>query len=354
MIFYIGYKKLLTKFSVLKKDPTAESRKKDHIDLAFRSQIGLDLLDNRFYYEPILNGHPTEATDISTHLLGKLFKTPIWVSSMTGGTELAQSINNNLARACGEYGMGMGLGSCRSLLESDARIKDFNMRPLMNDQPLYANLGIAQVGELFASSKENLILELVKKLQADGLIIHINPLQEWLQPEGDIYYESPLDLIKRIIDLDGNLKIIVKEVGQGMGPKSLKALYELPIQAVDFAAAGGTNFAKLELHRASEDQKERYTGLALIGHSALEMVDMVNGLRKQHRNNFLCNETIISGGVTDYLDGYYLTQKLNGTSVYGQASGFLKHAMGNYESLQQHIESPIKGLQVAHQFLSVR
>jgi isopentenyl-diphosphate delta-isomerase len=316
--------------------------------------VGHDMLDNRFYYEPILKGHPTENTDISIHFLGKTLRTPIWVSSMTGGTELANTINSNLAKACGEYGMGMGLGSCRSLLESDARIKDFDMRRLINDQPLYANLGIAQVGELIESGKENQILELVKKLQADGLIIHINPLQEWLQPEGDIYYESPLDLIKRVVDLGDNLKIIVKEVGQGMGPKSLKALYELPIQAVDFAAGGGTNFAKLELHRASEKQKDNYTGLAQVGHSAIEMVDMANSLKKLHAEEFLCDETIISGGVTDYLDGYHLTQKLNGAAIYGQASGFLKHAMGDYEKLQQHIESQIKGLQMAHQFLTVK
>lgn len=272
---------------------------------------------------------------------------------MTGGTELAKTINTNLAKACSEYGMGMGLGSCRAILESNDRIQDFNIRPLIGDQPLYANLGIAQIGELFSAKKEHLILELVKKLQADGLIIHINPLQEWLQPEGDIYYESPLDLIKRTIGLDGDLKIIVKEVGQGMGPKSLKALYELPIQAVDFAAGGGTNFAKLELHRASDDQKERYTGLTQVGHSAIEMVHLANTIFESNAN-ILCNETIISGGVRDYLDGYYLTQRLNKKAIYGQASAFLKHATEDYEALQQHVESQIKGLQVAHQLLIIR
>ncbi len=301
-----------------------------------------------------MNGHPRKDHDISIPFLDKKFDTPIWVSSMTGGTGLAKTINTNLARACGEYGMGMGLGSCRSLLESDERILDFDMRSLMKDQPLYANLGIAQIGELFASSKESQIVELVKKLQADGLIIHINPLQEWLQPEGDIYHESPLDLIKRVIDLDENLSIIIKEVGQGMGPKSLQALYELPIDAVDFAAGGGTNFAKLELHRASEDQKERYTGLAQVGHSALEMVHMANDLSDKYASQFQCKQTIISGGVVDYLDGYYLTEKLNHPAIYGQASGFLKHAMDDYEKLQKHIESQINGLQMAHQFLSVR
>lgn len=311
-------------------------------------------MDHRFYYEPILNGHPTKDHDLSIQFLGKNFSTPIWVSSMTGGTGLAKTINTNLARACGEYGMGMGLGSCRSLLESDERILDFDMRSLMKDQPLYANLGIAQIGELFASSKENQIIELVKKLQANGLIIHINPLQEWLQPEGDIYFDSPLDLIRRLIDLDEDLSIIVKEVGQGMGPKSLQALYELPIDAVDFAAGGGTNFAKLELHRASEDQKERYTGLAQVGHSASEMVQMANGLFDKNEAHFNCKQTIISGGVSDYLDGFYLTEKLTHKAIYGQASGFLKHAMDDYEKLQHHIESQIQGLQMAHQFLNVR
>lgn len=301
-----------------------------------------------------MKGHPSADLDISIQFLGKKFVTPIWVSSMTGGTGLAKTINTNLAKACGEYGMGMGLGSCRSLLDSDERILDFDMRSLMKDQPLYANLGIAQIGELFAANKQTQIIELIKKLQADGLIIHVNPLQEWLQPEGDIYYKSPLDLIRRVIDLDESLSIIVKEVGQGMGPKSLKALYELPIAAVDFAAGGGTNFAKLELHRASEDQKERYTGLAQVGHSALEMVHIANSLTSDQTNQFKCKQTIISGGVSDYLDGYYLTEKLNHSAIYGQASGFLKHAMDDYEKLQQHIESQIKGLQMAHQFLSVR
>jgi len=178
---------------------------------------------------------------------------------------MANTINTNLAKACGEYGMGMGLGSCRALLDSDERLSDFAMRGLIGDQPLYANLGIAQLDELFQANKQQLISELVKKLEADGLIIHINPLQEWLQPEGDIYHVSPIDIVKRVIDLAPDMNIIVKEVGQGMGPKSLEALYKLPIMAVDFAAGGGTNFAKLELHRASQKQQDRYTGLAQVG-----------------------------------------------------------------------------------------
>lgn len=322
--------------------------------MAFKSQVLENQLDKRFYYEPILAGHPHEETDISIEFLGRKLLVPIWVSSMTGGTELAMTINTNLAKACGEYGMGMGLGSCRALLESNERLSDFAMRKYMQDQPLYANLGIAQIEQLIDSGKSNLIPELVKKLEADGLIIHINPLQEWLQPEGDTYHSSPLDLIKKVIDKYPDLNIIVKEVGQGMGPKSLSALYQLPIQAVDFAAGGGTNFAKLELHRSTEEYSASYGGLAQVGHSANEMVELTNRVFSDLGDKVQCNETIISGGIKDYLDGYYSTEKLDGKAVYGQASGFLKHAMKDYETLQEHVESQIKGLKMANNFLTIR
>ena len=273
---------------------------------------------------------------------------------MTGGTALAKTINTNLAKACNEFGMGMGLGSCRSLLDSNDRLSDFAMRPFMLDQPLYANLGVAQIEELIVSNKLHLITDLVDKLEADGLIIHVNPMQEWLQPEGDIYHMAPIEMINHILDKLPQLNIIVKEVGQGMGPKSLKALYSLPIQAIDFAAGGGTNFAKLELFRSEENGKHHFEGLARVGHSASEMVDLVNTIIYELGDKRLCNETIISGGVTDYLDGYYLMNKLNMKSIYGQASTFLKNSMGEYETLRSHIMTQIKGLKMANAFLTVK
>ena len=310
------------------------------------------MLDNRFFYEPAISGHPTADKDISTQMLGKIFKTPIWVSSMTGGTEKAKTINKNLARACGEYGMGMGLGSCRVLLDSDDRLADFDMRSLMGDQALYANLGVAQVEELLHSNKLHLVSELINKLQADGLIIHINPLQEWLQPEGDIYHTSPVELIKKVLDKYPDLKIIAKEVGQGMGPKSLRALYDLPLAAVDFASGGGTNFALLELFRGDEAKMDSNKNIAHLGHSAEDMVDFVNTF--YHQDEMCCHDTIISGGVKDFLDGYFLTNKIITTAVYGQASAFLKYAMDDYEKLQAHVEAQIKGLQLANQLLTIR
>ncbi len=333
-------------------DWNASARKQDHISLAFKSQIAHSEIDNRFYYEPILSAHPKR--DITSFsFLGKTMKVPIWVSSMTGGTALARKINYHLARACGEYGMGMGLGSCRQLLYSNEYFEDFNVRKLIGNQPLFANLGIAQVEKMLFEGAVHQIEELVKRLEADGLIIHVNPLQEWLQPEGDLITRPPIDTISEILQLT-DLKIIVKEVGQGMGYESLKALFQLPLEAIDFAASGGTNFAQLELLRSNAQKQIIYENLAKVGHSAEEMVQFTNLLISELGEKMKCKQVIISGGVKTFLDGYYYINKIQLPAIYGQASTFLKYAQESYEELQAYVEAQVHGLALAKCFLHVR
>lgn len=341
--------------SYIDEDLTASSRKQDHIQLAFQSQISSNTLDQRFYYEPLLAGHPTTTEETSFVFLGKTMQAPLWVSSMTGGTEYANIINHNLARVARDFGFGMGLGSCRGLLTSNQYLQDFDVRDIMGDNlPLYANLGIAQLEQLFDENKQYLILELISKLRADGLIVHVNPFQEWLQPEGDHFQYPPIDTIKRLIDAFPNLPIIVKEVGQGMGYKSLEALFQLPIMAVDFAANGGTNFSKIELLRSDAQKHEIYAKLANVGHSAAEMVEMTNQIIKDLGSKCLCKEVIVSGGIKDFLDGYYLINKLSSPAIYGQASAFLKHAQGNYEELYAYVSTQVEGLKLAKKYLRVK
>ncbi len=335
-------------------DPNAASRKKDHIELAFRSQVGKETLDNRFYYEPLLSAHPEQNSLKPFQFLGKAMRAPLWVSSMTGGTELARTINHNLARACKDFGMGMGLGSCRALLFDDEILPDFDVRHLIgNDLPLYTNLGIAQLEQLIEQNELWRVSHLIGKLQADGLIIHVNPFQEWLQPEGDHFKAPPIETISTILEqLD--LPIIVKEVGQGMGYESLKLLFQLPLEAIDFAANGGTNFSKLELLRSEPIKQEIYGQLANVGHSAEEMVFMTNQIIEELGNKVQCRQVIISGGIKRFLDGYYLINKLNLSCIYGQASEFLKHARGSYEDLYNYVDTQIQGLALANAFLKVR
>jgi isopentenyl-diphosphate delta-isomerase len=324
-------------------------RKKDHIELAFESVVNAQ--DDRFYYEPLFTGHPAEALE-EVPFAGKKLKAPIWVSSMTGGTKEAGIINKNLARACGEFGMGMGLGSCRIILRDDEYLPDFQLRKLMGDYPLYCNLGVAQLEELFESGEENLVSELIKRTETDGLIIHVNPLQEWLQPEGDRFKVSPLETIKRTLDL--GINVMVKEVGQGFGPESLKALMQLPLTAIDFGSHGGTNFSKLEMHRSDKMRHEAYDKIAAWGHSAEEMVGFYNCLTEELGDKNNQSDIIISGGVRDFMDGYYHTSRIHGNAIYGQASAFLKHSRGSYDELAEYVSLQIEGLKLANAFLKLR
>ncbi len=326
-------------------------RKKDHIELAFKSQTGIPDLDARFYYEPVLSKHPSENQIQAIAFGNKTLSYPIWVSSMTGGTAQAKKINENLALACREFGLGMGLGSCRKLIEHPELLPDFDMRELIgNDLPLYINLGIAQIEQWFMQSKQELIKKLVDMLRADGLIIHVNPLQEFMQAEGDRFKNPPIDTIKKVLD-QFSFPVIVKEVGQGMGPESLKALLQLPLQAIEFGAFGGTNFALLELNR-KEGSPSLLAGLAQIGHSAEEMMHYCNALAANEV--IACKQLIVSGGVRDYLDGYYYISKSKIPALYGQASGFLKYAQGSYEDLRYYIQQQIRGLNLAFSFLKVK
>lgn len=328
-----------------------ETRKKDHIDLAFKSQTGRLEIDDRFHYEPMLAAHPAGGLAPFT-FLGREHRLPMWVSSMTGGTKLAGTINRNLARACREFGMGMGLGSCRIILDDDTYFEDFNMRPVIGpDMPLWANLGIAQIEELLDEGKIALAATLVKKLQADGLIIHVNPMQEWFQPEGDVLKYPPLETIKRFMD-GFDHPLIVKEVGQGIGPASLKALLQLPLQAIEFAAFGGTNFARVELLRDERADAALFEPMSYIGEDALSMVESVNNIIASEPP--VCKELIISGGVKNFLDGYHLIQKSKLPAIYGMASTFLKYAQEDYEQLHKFVEGQVRGLEMAYAYLAVK
>lgn len=320
-------------------------RKGDHITLAEKARTGFSEVDERFNYEPMFFSHPASDMKWETTFLNFKFDYPLWVSSMTGGTDHAKVINQNLAKLCGEFKIGMGLGSCRSLLKDKSRLNEFAVKSFMGNQPLFANIGIAQVEELIALGEQQKLHEMVKSVEADGLIIHINPLQEWFQPEGDRFKVSPLETLKRFLD-KVSYPVIVKEVGQGMGPKSLSALIELPIAGIELGAFGGTNFTLLERMRTSPDEtRENFIN---VGHTARQMVEILNALPDRNK------EIIISGGIKSMLDGYELKLALDKKSLIGMASAFLYPALNDYETLRNYFLRQREALLTAKTLLDLK
>jgi isopentenyl-diphosphate delta-isomerase len=329
-----------------------EDRKKDHISLAFETRTSAIEKDTRFVYEPMMTPHPNKDVP-GQDVGGKKMQVPIWISSMTGGTEKANKINHNLARVAGEFGMGMGLGSCNILLKNENYLPDFDLRDVIGpDFPFYANMGIAQIEQLLELDKVKEITDLISLLKADGLVIHVNPIQEWLQPEGDYITRPPIETIKEFLS-QVNYNIIVKEVGQGIGKQSLKSLLELPLTAVEFAAFGGTNFAKVELMRNKNANAALLDPLSFIGQTAEEMTQAVNAIIAEETNQIKTDRLIISGGLKTFLDGYYFINKSRIPAVYGMASTFLKYAQEDYHQLKNFAKSQVEGLKMAYSYLNV-
>ncbi len=331
-------------------DPTAAGRKNDHIALAQQSAIASAALDDRFHYEPLLSAHPSASQSLAQNFLGKKISAPIWISSMTGGSERAYSLNRVLAKMANTFGLGMGLGSCRCLMENSDRFEDFNLREILGDDlPFFANIGIAQLETLVGDKKtREFFLSQLSALQVDGLIIHVNPLQEWLQPEGDRFSMTPLETIKRFIDLMGEMKIVVKEVGQGFGPRSMQELVNLPISGIEFAAFGGTNFSRLEMLRGKGSNHQ--DPLSYVGHHVEEMIRFFNTCTSGNTEK----DIIISGGVSNFLDGHFYQQTLKANSVIGMAGAVLKYALEGEDSLHHFMQQQIEGFKFASQFLTVK
>jgi isopentenyl-diphosphate delta-isomerase len=213
-------------------------------------------------------------------------------------------------------------------------------------------LGISQIEQAIAQNNVHEIVDLVTKLRADGLVIHVNPIQEWLQPEGDILVHSPIHTISTFLE-KSKLKLIVKEVGQGFGPESLKELLKLPLEAIELGAYGGTNFSKVELKRSMPIVKEMLEPFSKVGNSAEQMIEDINTVVENSRE-VKCKQIIISGGIRSFLDGYYFMQKSRLPSVYGQASTMLRYAREDYEKLREYIQYQLKGLQMAYTYLTIK
>jgi len=183
--------------------------------------------------------------DLSTRFLDARLRAPILIGAMTGGAELAGTINRNLAQAAQKLGIGLMLGSQRIMLGNDpastAAAVSFEVRDLAPDVLLIGNIGLAQL----AGTPVELVAAALRRIGANALAVHTNPLQEAMQEAGDTDFSGSLDALRRLAtELD--YPVLVKEVGHGIGTAAAERLRGLPIAAVDVAGAGGTSWARVE------------------------------------------------------------------------------------------------------------
>ena len=246
-------------------DPVIAARKDDHLTLGLQSfQIGrfpaTGLEDFRFEH-CALPEMALEDVDLSTSFLGRALKAPLLISSLTGGTERAGVVNANLAAAAQRLGIGLAVGSQRIALEGHGSAGlDGRLRELAPDIPLLANIGGAQLVAGYSVDEARRAVEMIG---ADGLIVHLNPLQEIIQPEGDRNWRGVLDSLAGLIQ-ELECPVIVKEVGAGLSATVARKLVDAGVHAVDVAGMGGTNWAAIEARRI-EDPAEREMAQAFAG-----------------------------------------------------------------------------------------
>jgi len=189
--------------------------------------------------------------DTRTEFIDTSIPIPLFISSMTGGSESGYQVNKNLAIAAQKTGVPVGMGSIRILFEKPEVLPHFQLKKLAPDVPVFANLGSAQIRDLDSA----LVAELVKRLEVQALAIHLNPGQELFQPGGERDFSGTMTAIARFCETLP-VPVIVKETGFGIGPDEVRWLLEAGAAAVDVAGAGGTNWIAVESYRLDPEELE--------------------------------------------------------------------------------------------------
>ena len=237
-------------------DQLLSSRKADHIQINLEEDVQSSLVTGLSRYRFVHSALPEislDEVDLSLELFGKRLSAPILISSMTGGTSKAGEINRRLAIAAQEAGIAMGLGSQRVALERPNAAASFQVRKYAPDILLFANLGAVQLNYGYGLIECQRAVEMI---EANALILHLNPLQEALQPEGNIDFSG---LLKKIENICRKLSVpvIMKEVGWGISQKAAVALAEAGVSAIDVAGAGGTSWSQVEMYRMENESSAR-------------------------------------------------------------------------------------------------
>jgi isopentenyl-diphosphate delta-isomerase len=314
-------------------DTLMRDRKAEHIRLALeeRNQLGSQAFAAWSFEHEALPDLDFEAIDVSTSFLGKPLAAPILVSCMTGGTEVAARINRHLAAAAESRGVALGVGSQRKAIEDPAQVPTFQVRDVAPSIPLLANLGAIQLNYGYGVDHCRRAVDMIG---ADALVLHLNPLQEAIQPEGQCRFAGLLPKI-RAVALGLPVPVIAKEVGSGISEATGRRLVDAGIRILDTAGVGGTSWARIEAQRSGDPSLgELFAGWGLPTPDSIVQLRRIEGI------------TVIgSGGLRSGLD---LAKAIAlGADLGGLAQPFLEAAMETPERVAARIDAIVQALKIA-------
>lgn len=312
-----------------------KQRKDDHIRINLEENVAFPglttgLEEYRFVHQA-LPEIDLDEIELATSIFGRQVRAPILVSSMTGGTEQAQTINRALAAAAQQCGFAMGVGSQRAGLERTETATTFRVRDLAPDILLLANLGGVQLNYGYTAEECQRAVEMI---EADALILHLNPLQEVVQAEGDIKWRGLLAKIADVCSRIG-VPVVVKEVGWGISREAARQLIDAGVSAIDVAGAGGTSWSQVEMHRAPTERLRRLAGaFADWGIPTAQSLAWVRAEREAMNRHDV--QIFASGGVRTGID---IAKCLAlGADLVGLAGPFLKKAVLGAEEVVDEME----------------
>ncbi|MFH2106217.1 MAG: type 2 isopentenyl-diphosphate Delta-isomerase [Candidatus Micrarchaeota archaeon] len=262
-----------------------ESRKKDHVELTLNSKYQYEVSPGFQSVRFVHNSLPEldfDSIDLSSSFLGKKIKYPFMILGMTGGYKDAEKINKDLAIAAEKHKIPMGLGSQRAMIEDKKLAKTYNVRKYAPSIPLVANIGGVQLKKYPMAR----VKKMIEDVDADALAIHLNPLQEIIQPEGDRDFRGVLTAITKACQ-ELNVPIIVKETGAGISTDVAVKLKDAGVAYVDVSGAGGTSWSKVEY-----DRGKAVEGFEEWGNATVDSIDMCRDILP----------LIASGGIRSGID----------------------------------------------------
>lgn len=316
------------------------ARKGDHLDIVLSPRYEVKRADAgfaaiRFEHEALPELRFDEI-DLSTTFLGRPLRAPLLISSMTGGPERARRINAHLAEAAETLGIAFAVGSQRIAIEGRGSAGlDRSLRRLAPSMPILSNIGGAQLVLGYGVDEARRAVEMIG---ADGLIVHLNPLQEAVQEGGDRNWCGVLAAIEALVSQLGR-PVIVKEVGAGISGAAARRLAEAGVAAIDVAGAGGTSWAAVEAERTADP--DRAATALLFADWGIPTTRAIADVRRACPD--LC--VIGSGGIRNGLDAAKAIRL--GADLAGQAAAGLTSAEDSAEAAIAHFSAVIEQLRIA-------